>query len=519
MNPFTRALSRMDAPKPRGRSAYQGAWASRLTSADWIFAASRSADQESRYDLRTLRNRGRELVRNSPYGKKYSGLLAEKLVGKGFHLTPKNLLPDGTHNTKANAAIAAAFKEWSWPENADLAGKLGFTEMLALESSSWGSDGEILIRMYLGDGYGPFGFQIQPLDPDLLDENFNQPATGTTNLISQGVEFDARGRPVFYHLWDRHPSETGYTGTRTAIPAEQIIHAFLPLRAGQSRGVPHAAAILFTLKMLDGYFEAELVASRAASSTMGALEDIPNDPDAAPRNTNSGAQDVTMEVNPGELMDLRGTGSKLSLWDPQHPTNAFPDFTRMMSRLIATGFEVSYGTLTGDLSQANYGSLRVGSLDERDHWRRLQQFLIVHVIRPIYRQWLKMALASGAIPGVLGYDPVKWGVAEWRPRGFPWIDPLKDAQGKLIEVAAGTSSLTRMAAENGDDLEDVVRERAEENALFKKYGVSSVLATQITDRPTDSTDDGAPPPADPDAAKPSGKGWLVLAGGSPMASR
>lgn len=486
-------LARFIAPKVQQvRNAYASSIFSRLTQ-DWIFAASKSADQELRYELRILRNRARELDRNSPFGARYSQLLAENVVGPGgFTLQPKNKLKDGTAlHGGANQSIKDAWKDWSRPDNCDVTGKLSLTEQLALAVSGWGTDGELLVRMLRGPRFGPYGFQLQILDVDYLDETLNQQPLGENPLIRQGVEMDEYGKPVAYWLWTRHPQEPAVDRERIRVPASDVIHAFIPKRAGQSRGVPHAAAMMQTIKMLDGYIEAELVAARIASATMGAIEDITEDGSAPAINPTAGVDnsgpngdylgvrpggsEIPAEAEPGAMLDLRGKGAKLSLWDPQHPTSAFPDFTRMMSHFIAIGFGISYGTLTGDLSQANYGSLRVGMLDERDHWERYQQFIITHVLDRIYREWLKMALLNGRISGLSDFDVNRWSTVHWQPRGFDWIDPVKDAEGDFLEVAAGTNSLTRVCAKRGRDLDEILQERADEIAKFKAAGVESLL--------------------------------------------
>jgi len=507
---FRSALARAIAPRTPARAqrnAFAGSLFNRLTS-DWVMAASRSADQETRYELRTLRNRARELDRNSPFGAKYSTLVAEKVIGPtGIRLKAKNKLKDGTDlHRGANAGIETAWLDWSRPENCDVTKKLSLTECLNLATAEWATDGEILIRLWEGPAFGPYGFMLELLDPDLLDETLNREASGdganALPMIHQGVEFDRFGAPAAYHLWTRHPNDGAIDRKRVCIPAEQIIHAFIPKRAKQSRGIPHAAAIMTTIKMLDGYIEAELVAARIASAKMGTIEDLPNGDGPAPNVDPSAVNespDIPAEADPGTLMDLRGKGH-LQLWDPQHPTAAFPSFTTKLAQYAAMGYAVSYGTLTGDLSQANYGSLRVGMLDERDHWRRWQQFIVVHVLDRIYRRWLKMALLNQRISGITDFDVNRWTRVLFQPRGFDWIDPLKDVQGELIEVAAGVHSLTRMCAERGVDFEEIIEERAEEIRLLQQYNVPSTLATTITDRPTGETDPGGTDQTAPDAA-------------------
>jgi lambda family phage portal protein len=397
------AIARVVGPVRR-RFGFAAAQFSRITS-EWVTAASRSADDELRGDLKILRNRARDLVRNSPFGIRYHQLLAENVIGPdGIRLQAKNLTLDGQAAQGANAGIEAAWADWSCPQNCDVTGMLSLTELLALATSNWGSDGEYLIRFLRGPRFGPYGLKLQLLDVDYLDEMLYRERLGNQNAIHHGVEIDEYGARVGYWIWTAHPNTPAANRTHVFVPAADMIHFFIPLRPGQSRGIPHATAILTTIKMLDGYLEAELVAARTASATMGALEDISTDGTTPAPNPNAGEAEVPLEVEPGALMDLRGRAAKLSLWDPQHPTQAFPDFTKAMCRFIAVGLGIAYGTLTGDVSDANYSSMKVGRQPEIEHWRRLQRAVITHVLTRIYGEFLKAALLNQLIAGVTDYD-------------------------------------------------------------------------------------------------------------------
>ncbi len=490
-------IAKAVAPKgPNVRSAATSF--TRLNAGDWIFASSRSAAQDTRADLRTARNRARELRKSSPFGARYAQVLIENVLGPaGIRLQAKNQTQEGEPFKRANAAIEAAWLDAGKVRNWDVERKLTRNEQLALAVAQWGDDGEILIRKYRGPRFGPYGFKAQVLDPDLLDETYNQERVGTAPRIVQGVEFDELDAPVAYWMWTRHPQDSGgLNRERIRVPAGDIIHAFIPMRAGQPRGLPHAMATMATLRMLDGYIEAELVAARTASAKMGAIEDAdPTSPMA--RDVNAPTEIMT-EAEPGSLMDLRGTGGKLTLWDPEHPTSAFPDFTKVLARYIAIGLGVSYGTLTGDVSDANYSSMKVGQQPERDHFKRFTQFIIDHVLEDLYLDWLGMALLNGKIASVTSYDAERWSKTQWRGRGFPSPDPLKDAQANLMRVAAGIETLTNLAAEDGRELAEIIDERKAEIELLREAGVESTLpdAKPATEEPADNPNaaDGKKPP-------------------------
>src|SRR5690606_15292551 len=113
--------------------------------------------------------------------------------------------------------------------------------------------GECLVRRryrYTSDGL-PVPLQLQVLEADFLDEM--KSGTSGGNQIIQGIEFDALGRRAAYWLHQEHPGAS--TGMRSLeskrIPAEDVIHVFLPKRAGQARGYSWLAPIMQRLRNFD----------------------------------------------------------------------------------------------------------------------------------------------------------------------------------------------------------------------------------------------------------------------------
>ena len=86
-----------------------------------------------------------------------------------------------------------------------------------------------------------------------------------------GVEINDKRKPVAYHLYKNHPNDLGLQQSNEAIrvPAEEVIHAFVRQRPEQTRGYPFVAPVMGNIKMLNGYFEAEITAARVASAKMG----------------------------------------------------------------------------------------------------------------------------------------------------------------------------------------------------------------------------------------------------------
>jgi lambda family phage portal protein len=488
-NPFRAAadLSRGVQASSGGGTAYAGASQSRLTS-DWVLASIQSADQDVKADYRTLKSRARELVRNNDTASRYVGLVDEQAIGPdGIRLQSQVKRPDGMLDLGINQRIEDAWLEWCEPENCTVDGKMGWGDVLQNWALVTPQDGEWLTRMLPFRG-NRFGFALQLLDTDQLECDFNRAPDQGGNEIRMGVEIDAWGRPINYHVWDHHPTEWTTRGRELkSLPASQIVHYFRARRVGQTRGITWFAPSLLKLRHIGGYEEAEIIASRVAAAKGGFFEVAP-EAVADPNAPNAAAQNqVTFEIEPGQF-DRLPTGWTFKEWDPQHPTTAFKDFHKAMVRGVASGLGVSYVSLANDLEGVNFSSIRAGLLNERDAWRKLQKSLIRHFCVRVYREWLRWSITTGALV-LPDRNRQRWEKHRWQPRGYPWVDPDKDINSRLRGVAAGVDSLTRIAAETGVDLEEVLIERAMETQLAKELGVKISLEPKKAGAPAEEEDD------------------------------
>lgn len=480
---LARGVTSMLSPKAPsakvGASAYEGAVHSRLTW-DWTLAPILSANQELRYDHRTLVARSRELVRNDPHARRFIGLVETNVIGHhGIRLQAQVRDTAGDLDRETNSAIEDAWADWGRPEYCTMDGRLDLVGFQRAAIRAWGRDGEALARM-IPAAPNPYGFAVQLLDADQLDLDFNDRLRDGSE-IRMGVEMDRWGRPVAYHFWTHHPTEHGTTRKRERIPAAQVLHYYDVDRPGQARGVPRMANILQTLRMLHGYREAEVVAARIAASKMGFFE---VDPEAVDNPATPGAgASLDMEAEPGKLGELP-PGYSFSPWDPQHPTSAFGDFEKAILRSLSVGTDMAYASLTGDLSDANYSSIRTGALTERDFHRLRQHDFAKRFLGPLYRSWIRWAVTTGALalPMTRLADLT---AHTWRPRGFPWVDPQKDIQSHILAIQHRLDSRTSVIAETGKDIEEVFEEILEEEELAEEWGV---------DLPTASSAPASPPP-------------------------
>ncbi|MBZ5700262.1 MAG: phage portal protein [Acidobacteriia bacterium] len=490
----------------RALTVFNGAMGGRLTM-DWI-ASILSADQEIKGNMRLLRARARELSRNNAVAKSYLKILTSNVLGEkgiGYQAQVRN--NDKTLNAAFNQKIEDAWTEWGKKGNCTADGKLSFRAVQNLVLKNIATDGEVFVRSIRGFN-NKHRFALQLIDADQVDHLFSRFASKTENEIRMGIEVDEWGRPVAYHVNLKHPSDLGGSLLRERIPADQILHLYDPERINQTRGITWFHPCMVEMRMLGGYVEAELVAARTGAAKMGFLEYtdpsqfVEPNPDAKYR----------IEAQPGVIETLP-PGMKFSQWNPDHPASAFPMFVKAMLRFVASSMGVSYNALASDLEGVNYSSMRSGLLIERDQWKMLQSLMKEQMLQPIFEQWMSMALLSGSL--VLdSRDPSRFLAGKWEPRGWVWVDPLKDVQAGILAIGAGLTSRDALISEQGGDVEEVFEALSEEKQLAEEYGLELTIAAKaptVDKGPKDITteeDEGD------DAAANDGEGKKSAAGGA-----
>lgn len=452
------------------RRGYDAAKLDRLTG-DWP-TTTQSADAELYGALPIMRARSRNLSNNDDYAKRFLQMCKTNIIGpRGVAMACRARDAGGQLDTGANRLIEAGWKQWGKLGVCSVDGRLSWLDAQNLFIETVARDGEALVRFHDGYTGNPFRFALEFIDVDYLDEKLSVPLRGGGE-IRLGVEYNAAGRVVAYHLKKDHPNAgvynaMGYTQGHRRIPVEQILHEFQRGRTRQGRGVPWMAASLRRLKMLSGYEHAELVAARVGASKMGFFiegeeggtgEDLEDD------------YTPIMEAEPGSFESLP-FGTEFKAWEPDHPASAFEGFVLSILRGAASGLGVAYTSLANDLRAVSYSSIRQGAIEERDHWRTLQAWTVEHFCGAVFSRWLVMALSSQAV--ALPYSKLdKFNAAIWRPRGWPWVDPFKEVKANKEAVASGFKSLQDVAAENGMDLEDVLEALKQEKQLSESYGLS-----------------------------------------------
>lgn len=466
----------------------------RLT-ASWL-ATNNAIDKELRRDLDQLRARSRDLFKNNEYAKRFGRMVRNNVVGaQGFTLMSAASDINGSPDRAANAAIELAWLRQCRPGNFEVTGKLSGEDSWRLAATALARDGEVLMRVITGAQAGYYGWQLQLIDIDRLDTQYNVDRTGNSNAVVMGVEIDQYRRPVAYHI---NFNPFGGDRQRERIPAAEILHCFVADDFEQTRGYPWAHAAMRRLNDLDGYREAAVIAARVGASKMGIWETPDGEPPPGAEKDDLG--NYVTSAEPGHF-DFAPAGYKLHTYDPTYPHDQFDSFCKEALRGISSALGVAYHGLSNNLEGVNFSSIRSGVLEEREEWMVIQAWFTSALLVPVYERWLAWSLLNAKIKLPNGTalpsgKVEKFSIHAWQGRRWAWVDPMKDIQASILAIEAGLASPQQIAAQSGRDVEDVLDEIQRFQQLLKERGITLAPAPSAPQKPglqNNPPDDGEDP--------------------------
>lgn len=457
-------------------------------------ASEKSADSELRFALKTLRNRSRDLSINNEYVRRYFELLKVNVIGeKGITYQSKAVDSIGNLDQSGNQAVENAFKMWGKYGYPTVCGKLSWIDLQKLAMEMMAKDGEaFLIKHRRADFRDSFALEL--IEADQVDETLNR-RIDNNREIRMGIELDSFKRPIAYHLLSYHPGDFDYTTQKKSpkhvrVPADRVIHLFKQIRPGQTRGEPWLAPAIPAIKQLGGLREAAVINARIGASKMGFFTSPGGDGFAA--DDYDGASPI-MDAEPGTFHTL-AAGQSFQMFDPQFPSTDFDAFHKSILRGIASALGVSYTSLSNDLEATSYSSIRQGALEERDFYKNMTCFFVEHFIRPVFDAWLGAAMELNSFGIPLRQLSRFEAAAEFRGRGFSWVDPQKEMTAAVTGLHNGILSLSHVASQYGMDTEELLSQIAKDKQLADQFGVEYAIepyggARQL-EEPEEEDDDG-----------------------------
>ena len=418
----------------------------------------------------SLRSRSRALAVNNPWIAHAVANWVGALVGSG-------IVPVARHReSNVRRALGDLFSQAS--DAIDIEERTDFNGLQADIARGLVIDGEAFVHVVMTDD-GP---RLRIIPPELVDESMTR-ELGNGRIIVSGVELDADGRRLAYHIFPSKPTDqfASYSPP-IRVPAEDILHVMKPIAAGQVRGVTWLAPIILSANEFDQLTDALLVGVKIAAMHAGFLIDQ-NGSAGEPYDGTGAGGILESGLEPGTLKRLpTGMDVKFSTPDQAKEVGAFLRFNLQQ---LAAGLGLPEHLLSGDLTGANYSSLRAGLLPFRQRVEAIQYHTLVpQLLNPVWRRVISYAVLSGEFDAPdFETAPRSYG-AEWLPPKPLQVDPLKDTEATIAEIDAGLTSRRKAVAERGwslDDLDDEIeadRPREQRLGLNQKKESANAKATK-----------------------------------------
>lgn len=404
------------------------------------------ADAASLGSRRVLRQRSRDLIRNAPFAKRAQSVVTNSVVGAG-------IAPTVTGSNKAAAEAAAkVILPFLQSTEIDAHRAMNFATMQSVVCNSLFESGEVLARKFTPDDVNAtLPLAVEILEIDHLDGTVQ---SNGENEVIDGIEYDkASGVVVAYWIFERHPGSASRKLSLKShrVPASEVLHIRRIDRPGQMRGVPWLAPVMVTLSEMRDYQEAQILKQKISALLAGVVESGQDGPP-------DGASGLD-ELAPGALVYTE-EGQKVVFTNPPK-VDDYDVVMRLGLWAVAMGIGITGESLSGDLSNVNFSSMRAGRLEmdkNVETWQ--EQILIAQFCAGVGRWALDAYRLKGAKRvGALGMA--------WTAQRRALIDPTKEIPAIIKKIEAGLSSLSREQRAMGLDPDTIARERAEDAARLQ----------------------------------------------------
>lgn len=437
------------------KRAYEAASRSRRTQ-NWK-APSSSANTENFYALETLRNRAREQVRNNPYANRIVTMIPNAVVGKGIVANITDPSPEIAMQAQD------VWNEWTTTTACDYDNKLTFFGIQNQVMRAVVESGECLIRLRRTRDDFPLKLQVLEADHIATERTFT--VANGDNRVVNGIEVNSQNEVVAYHLYENHPGNTGIDMTDvrktllvTRVPASQIMHVFKKDRPGQMRAATWLHPIMMRLREIDEFEDAQLVKQKVSACFSAFIKDI-----EVPDQVSTTEFDLE-KLEPG-IVEHLPPGKDISFASPPlPPSDSYKMFMAVNLHAVAAGVGVTYEGLTGDYSEVNFSSARMGDLQFRanvDCWQ--QTIIIPQLCVKTFAAFKETAMLAG--------EPFEGISATWTVPRRDMIDPTKEIPARIKAIRAGMETLSDAIRQNGKDPAKHFDEIAADNERIDELGL------------------------------------------------
>ena len=491
-----KALQRIQARKVL--RSYEGARPDRMNAYATPKNQSADTEQQGAFGADQLRAWARKLVRDNAYAFGIVDTIVSSVIGEGIKVES---MCDGYHGLDEDEVNDYRNQIWNdWAENCELTGQYTFDQLQMVCQREMCEAGEVLVHLVTLPSkrhngiLRPIPFALELIEADRLasDRDTYQLMRDREGLkIVRGVEMDGNGQPLAYWVYPAHPdSGYAYETTPIRIPATRMIHLFKRDRIGQSRGVTWFAPAIESLRTMGLYLENELTASAVSSCFTMAIKTegdqsgglLPPSYESGENSDSDGNQYEYLQA--GMVMRLRPSESIESV-NPSRPNTGAGAWIQTILRQVAVGVGLSYETVARDYSQTNYSSNRASQLEDRRRFRRWQSYLCGDLLQPVWDEFFNHCamVDKKMFPSMeeLLSHRRKYSNVEFQPPRWEWVDPSTEQSSSEASIKAFQSTYQDELSGRGANWKRVFEQRAREEKLLKKLGLTSPAGQEQAD--------------------------------------
>lgn len=360
--------------------------------------------------------------------------------------------------------VEAKLRDWNGRRKSDLTRRHSLTFNFRLAEAMALKCGDML-PIRLADG------RVQWLEGDRV-------ATPTTGIPAEygidvrtlvhGCQLDQYGGVLNYVTCTRGPKinpwqqPTGLIFDQVVSEQDATLYGFFD-RYDQVRGVSPLACALNSLQDI---YEAKVYAlGRMKIDQLWAL--------AVYREKSEELGDSTdytkLPIADGPVIADMDPGDRMEAIQSSQPSTQFQDFMQRAIQFSLKALAIPYSFF--DEAYTNYSGARQHLLqyEQSAKVRRTEHF----EMRDEIIEWrVRMFVMDGELPPeVLAPGRFNW---EWVAAALPWIDPLKEAQAKLLLLNANLESEINLAKAQGREFSDIVAERKLAAKMILDAGLTAV---------------------------------------------
>lgn len=406
----------------------------------------------------SLRQQARHLEQNYDLALGVLNTLVANIVGpSGIGIEPQPRNADGTINDILAREILELWKDWTrLPE---VTWRHDWPSAQRLMCRSWLRDGEVFGQLVIGavpflDHGTRVPFSLEMLESDFVPMDMHS----TKPIIVQGIELNAWGRPVAYHVYKTNPIESTNLVTLAQtkrIPYSSMLHLANVHRIRQLRGVSVFASVLTRFDDLKDYEESERIAAKIAASMAafikkGNPETYEPEEKGEPRN---------MKFRPGMVFDDLRPGEDIGMIDTNRPNPNLETYRSGQLKAVAAGAGPTYSSIARTYN-GTYSAQRQELVEGWNVYGTLANEFVGNIVRHVYESFIAAAVASGQlrIPGGVVRESIN--DAEYLAPQMPWIDPLKEADAFAALEDRAFASGPEIIRRRGRNPIDVLEQQA-----------------------------------------------------------